>query len=31
MVVTDNVSDFRKIRNFCDVNIISGKEYFASL
>ena len=31
IVVTDNVSDFRKIRNFCDVNVISGKQYFASL
>ena len=31
MVVTDNVSDFRKIQNFCDVKIISGKKYFASL
>ena len=31
MVVTDNVSDFRKIRNFCDVKVISGKKYFASL
>lgn len=30
-VVTDNVSDFRKIRNFCDVKVISGKKYFASL
>jgi predicted nucleic acid-binding protein len=29
-VVTDNVGDFRKIRNFCDVKIISGKKYFAS-
>ena len=31
VVVTDNVSDFRKIRNFCDVKVISGKKYFASL
>ena len=31
MVVTDNLSDFRKIRNFCDVKIISGKKYFASI
>jgi hypothetical protein len=29
-VVTDNVNDFLKIRNFCDVKIISGRKYFAS-
>ena len=29
-VVTDNVNDFEKIRNFCDVKVISGSEYFAS-
>lgn len=29
-VVTDNVNDFLKIRNFCDVKIISGSKYFAS-
>ena len=29
-VVTDNVSDFEKIRNFCDVKVISGSEYFAN-
>ena len=28
-VVTDNVNDF-KIRNFCDVKIISGSKYFSS-
>ena len=30
MVVTDNVDDFEKIRNFCDVKVISGSEYFGS-
>jgi predicted nucleic acid-binding protein len=30
MVVTDNVNDFLKIRNFCDVKIISGRKYFSS-
>jgi predicted nucleic acid-binding protein len=30
MVVTDNVNDFVKIRNFCDVKIISGSKYFSS-
>ncbi|HEX7332349.1 MAG TPA: PIN domain-containing protein [Pyrinomonadaceae bacterium] len=30
IVVTDNVSDFEKIRNFCDVKVISGSEYFSS-
>ena len=29
-VVTDNVSDFEKIRNFCDVKVISGSEYFSN-
>ena len=28
MVVTDNIDDFRKIRNFCDVKVISGSRYF---
>jgi predicted nucleic acid-binding protein len=28
-LVTDNVRDFQKIRNFCDVKIISGSKYFA--
>jgi len=27
-VVTDNVSDFKKIKHFCDVRIISGRDYF---
>src|SRR4029079_2013095 len=30
IVVTDNVNDFKKIRNFCDVTIISGNRYFSS-
>ena len=30
MVVTDNVNDFIKIRNFCDVKVISGSKYFSS-
>lgn len=30
MLVTDNISDFKKIRNFCDVKIISGSRYFSS-
>lgn len=30
MVVTDNITDFMKIRNFCDVKIISGSKYFSS-
>ena len=29
-VVTDNVADFIKIRNFCDVKVISGSKYFSS-
>ncbi len=27
-VVTDNVPDFKKISQFCDVKIISGSQYF---
>ena len=30
MLVTDNVNDFEKIRNFCDVKVISGSKYFSS-
>ena len=30
MVVTDNIGDFEKIRNFCDVKIISGSKYFSN-
>jgi len=30
-VVTDNINDFKKIRNFCDVKVISGNKYFSSL
>jgi predicted nucleic acid-binding protein len=30
MVVTDNVNDFEKIRNFCDVKVISGSKYFSN-
>lgn len=30
MVVTDNANDFQKIRNSCDVKVISGGEYFLS-
>jgi predicted nucleic acid-binding protein len=30
MVVTDNIDDFEKIRNFCDVKIISGSKYFSN-
>ena len=30
-LVTDNISDFKKIRNFCDVKLISGSRYFSSL
>ena len=29
MVVTDNINDFKKIRNFCDVKVISGSKYFS--
>ena len=28
MVVTDNVDDFEKIKNFCDVKVITGRKYF---
>lgn len=28
-VVTDNINDFQKIRNYCDVKVISGSKYFA--
>lgn len=28
-LVTDNIKDFERIRNFCDVKIISGSDYFA--
>ena len=31
MLVTDNINDFKKIRNFCDVKVISGNKYFSSL
>jgi predicted nucleic acid-binding protein len=27
-VVTDNVSDFQKIKNFCNVRVISGRDFF---
>jgi predicted nucleic acid-binding protein len=30
MLVTDNINDFKKIRNFCDVKVISGSKYFSS-
>ena len=30
MVVTDNIKDFEKIRNFCDVKVISGSKYFST-
>jgi len=30
MVVTDNINDFKKIRNFCDVKVISGSRHFSS-
>ena len=30
MVVTDNVNDFEKIRNFCDIKIINGSKYFSN-
>ena len=30
MVVTDNIRDFRKIRNFCDVKTISARKYFSN-
>jgi len=29
IVVTDNIDDFKKIRNFCDVKVISGSRYFS--
>ena len=31
MVVTDNVNDFKKIRNCCDVKVISGSKSFSML
>lgn len=31
IVVTDNIDDFKKIRNFCDVKVISGSRYFSDL
>jgi predicted nucleic acid-binding protein len=27
-LVTDNISDFKKIKNFCNVKLISGAEFF---
>ncbi|HJS22779.1 MAG TPA: type II toxin-antitoxin system VapC family toxin [Pyrinomonadaceae bacterium] len=30
MVVTDNLDDFEKIQNFCDVKVISGSNYFST-
>lgn len=30
LVVTDNLSDFEKIRRYCKVRLKSGKEFFAS-
>ncbi len=27
-IVTDNLRDFEKIRNFCSVRLIAGNEYF---
>ena len=29
-LVTDNVNDFEKIQNFCNVKIISGSKYFSN-
>jgi predicted nucleic acid-binding protein len=29
-LITDNVRDFEKIKKYCQVNIISGDEYFAN-
>ena len=31
IIVTDNVADFQKIQNFCDVKVISGNKYFSSV
>lgn len=28
MLVTDNLGDFKKIAKFCDVRLVSGKQYF---
>jgi predicted nucleic acid-binding protein len=28
LLVTDNISDFKKIKKFCDVRLQSGKEFF---
>ena len=28
ILVTDNLTDFKKIRNFCDVKVISGYKLF---
>lgn len=28
LVVTDNISDFKKIQRFCAVRLVSGREYF---
>lgn len=28
LLVTDNITDFKRIKKFCDVRLISGKEYF---
>jgi predicted nucleic acid-binding protein len=28
LLVTDNVADFEKIRNFCNVRIVTGAEFF---
>lgn len=30
MLVTDNLGDFKKIAKFCDVRLVSGKQYFES-
>ena len=29
-VVTDNVDDFKKIQNFCNVKVVSGSSYFST-
>lgn len=30
LLVTDNIEDFKKIKKFCDIRLISGKDYFNS-
>ena len=30
LLITDNIADFKKIKKFCDVRLLSGKDFFGT-